>query len=164
MTAQINDRFIYEEKVYDCYAAIFDIYELGLYPVWENTGCWRGYVATFALDGDKLVLKALDTNNGNKRSKIPAINGVQPEVIKKEGLVDGYENFRKLRYKGINLQLDYTGSVIIKGEFIFDRYVHMGFQSPTSYETVIELVFEKGILKSKNDLSGEMAKRTNETI
>ena len=159
MTAQINDRFIYKDKEYAISALehphmFFDISKFGITPEPESTACWRGYVATFTIGSDnRLLLTNLLTNNGNGKSNIISISGIQPHITKPEGLVNGYKRWRNLEYTQINLPIDYSGGMMITAGFIRERYVHMGFQSPWSYNEVIELVFSDGICSGTNDLA-----------
>jgi hypothetical protein len=168
MTAQIDDKFIYKGKSYSVSAVenpdkFFDFQYLGIAPEAESTACWRGYVAEFSIDEKQLVLKNLSTNNGNGKSPIPVINGTEPLIVKPKGLVHEYSAWRNLLYKNVNLPLHYSGAVLITDQFIEERYVHMGFQSPLSYEVVIELIFDNGIFNEENNLSNIAAvKRDNE--
>ncbi len=56
-----------------------------MHPVSVTTACWRGYVATYSLLGDILVLSDLNVSLGkfsdNKffSDKGPEINGISPE-------------------------------------------------------------------------------------
>lgn len=158
MTAQAGDGFVHNGKEYTIDPGILHIDTLGLSPEGVNSACWRGCVMWFRLDGNKLLLKDVFTNNGNRKDgPIPHINGIKPIIIKPEGLMEEYRHFRELKYKDVDLPLSYTGTILLKADFIEERYVHIGFQSPLSYETVIELTFEKGILKCEKDISCEMA-------
>ena len=132
-----------------------DIYSLGIRPVEFSSACWRGFVATYAINRKKLVLKKLYTNNGNEiNNKAPLINNKSPEISVPKDLIDELKETRKdFTYKNINLIIPYTGSIIITKDFIWDRYVHMGFQSPFSYEVVIQLTFKDGNIISYKDLS-----------
>jgi hypothetical protein len=166
MTAQINDKFIYKKRSYNISAikdpeTFFVIHNLGLEPEAKSTACWRGYVAEFAVSENQLVLKNLSTNNGNGKSPIPTINGTEPLIVKPEGLVPEYSKWLELLYKNVNLELHYSGAALLTDKFISDRYIHMGFQSPLSYEVVIELTFENGILQEKKDLSSVVAAKRN---
>jgi len=171
-TAQTNDKFIYKNLEYGISAIefpnnFFNIEEYGLKPIWERTSCWRGYVATFTINDDnKLVLHKLNTNNGNRENdKIISINGKLPKIIKPEGIVDEYKNFRQYKYDNVDFEIIYNGSIIITSDFIISRYVHMGFQSPISYKNVISLTFNNGKFSSFNDLSNTVASiRDNEKI
>lgn len=162
MTAQIEDTFIHKRKSYSISAIqtpsdFFNIQKIGIDPEGTSTACWRGYVAEFSIHEDKLVLKNLDTNNSNGKAFPIAINGVMPEIEKSEGLVEAYKEHREWHYKNVNLILPYTGGILITDKFIRNRYIHMGFQSPLSYEVVIELYFENGVLIKEKDLSEEFA-------
>jgi len=51
-----------------------------------------------------------------------------------------------VKYRDLNIVIKYTGKVLITDDFIWERYVHMGFHSPLSYRKVIELTFDNGML------------------
>ena len=163
MTAQFNDIFLYEENEYNISAIefpgrFFSIKRLGITPMSPHSACWRGYVATFSVYKDKLVLKALDTNNSNGKAQPVAINGVMPEVIQKKTSNKDFGEWRDWYYRDVNRIIRYTGRVAITDGFIHERYIHMRFQSPLSYRKVLELTFDKGRLTEVNDLSDFVAK------
>ncbi|GBU29038.1 hypothetical protein R84B8_02600 [Treponema sp. R8-4-B8] len=138
-----------------------DIYSLGIKPIASSTACWRGFVATYAINRGNLVLKKLYTNNG-KGNDIPLINNKSPERATQKVLADCYKNtLVDFTYKNVNLFIPYTGSILITRNFIRERYVHMGFQSPFSYEIVIQLTFKDGKFISSKDLS-DIAKSVRE--
>jgi hypothetical protein len=124
-----------------------------------STACWRGYIATYAIYRDNLILKKLYTNNGNElKNEPPLINNKLPEISVPKGLVDEYKNsYKEFKYNNINLVIPYTGSILITKDFIWNRYVHMGFQSPFSYNFLTQLTFKDGKLIADKDLS-EIAK------
>ncbi|MCL2624803.1 MAG: ankyrin repeat domain-containing protein [Planctomycetaceae bacterium] len=168
-TEQVNDSFDCKGKKYSITGEKIplDFSKWGLRPVSSSTACWRGYVASFALDGGKLVLtdlKVFIVNNGDKDTTAPKINGVAPKkdtrVERLGGTVSGH-----LEYENVNLPLDYTGTAILKDGVIM-RGMHGRFDDAAGYETAIELTFEKGILKSEKDLSQAMAeiRKTTEHI
>lgn len=162
MTAQINDIFSYEENDYGVSAIefpgrFFSIKRLGIAPVSLHSACWRGYIATFSIHNGKLILNALDTNNGNGAAQAVAINGVMPEITIPERLSKDYSEWRDWQYHDVNKLIRYTGRVMITDDFIHERYIHMGFQSPLSYRKVIELSFDKGRLTGASDLSETVA-------
>jgi hypothetical protein len=168
MTAQVNDAFIFRRRKFDISAIEFpenfiDIYSLGFKPIEFDTGCWRGYISTFSISNKKLVLKNLYTNNGNKtENEAPLINGKLPEINIPKDLVEEYKNtWQEFTYKNINLIVPYTGSILITKDFIWEEYVHMGFQSPFNYEIVIQLLFNDGKYIISKDLS-ETAKQIRE--
>ena len=162
MSGQINDTFSYEDNDYSISAIefpgrFFSIKRLGITPMSPHTACWRGYVATFSIHNDKLVLKALDTNNSNGEAQPVAINGIMPVVIQEKTSNKDYSGWRDWQYRDVNKIIRYTGRVMITDDFIQERYVHMGFQSPLSYRKVIELSFDKGKMTGTNNLSETVA-------
>jgi len=170
-TEQVNDSFDYKGKKYSITGGKIplDFSKWGLSPAGFTTACYRGYMASFTLDGNKLVLTDLITNNGftnndGRDATAPKINGVTPKKYTREerwsGSVAG-----DLEYEKVNLPLDYTGTAILKDGRLIGG-MHGRFDDAAGYETAIELTFEKGILKSEKDLSQAMAeiRKTTEHI
>jgi hypothetical protein len=159
MTAQIDDTFRYRETEYSVAGIsegeLFDISILGMTPSMASTACWRGYQAVFAVVQSRLVLDTLHVNllrsgegkNRYERVPGPLINGITPTPPRKE--FDFFNN----HYEGLNYQLKYSGGLLLANEFIESLYVHMGFHPAWKYETVIELIFDAGILKQEFDRS-----------
>ena len=50
----------------------------------------------------------------------------------------------KYMYEGLSLKTKFTGSIMITKDFIRSMYVHMGFQSPDTFRTVIRLEVQDG--------------------
>jgi hypothetical protein len=169
MTAQFNDMFRYGNKKYSLAGIsegeIFDISTLGLNPVMASTACWRGYQAVFAVVSSRLVLDSLYVNlqipgggSNRQREAGPAINGVSPSPPR-----EGFGFFNN-HYVGLNYPLKYTGGLLLADGFIESLYVHMGFHPAWKYKTVVELVFEAGVLSGEFDRSEQMAKVRDEII
>ena len=59
-------------------------------------------------------------------------------------------------YFEVRVPLDYSGGILIAKDFIDDLYVHMGFHPAWKYQTVAELIFDKGRFVSVSDKSLEM--------
>jgi hypothetical protein len=78
------------------------------------------------------------------------INGVKPE--------EGNKMF-KYEYKNLNLNTNFTGIILLAKNFIDTMYVHMGFQRPLAFKTVLGLEFEKGEIVLFQDLSKQMEER-----
>ncbi|HXY34281.1 MAG TPA: hypothetical protein VEI07_08640 [Planctomycetaceae bacterium] len=160
MTAQINDIFCYRDSTFNVSGIsegeLFDISVLGLTPVATCTACWRGYRAIFTVADFHLVLDGLHVNlvgmpQGQDQMG-PVINGVTPNPPDNDSML--FDNY----YEGLNYHLEYSGGVLLADNFIYDLYEHMGFHPPWKYETVIELIFERGILKQEADRSDQMAR------
>ena len=156
MSAQLSDKFKYNNKKYSISAIeiphmFFNITKLGLKPHAIHSACWRGFVAEFGIGNEnRLVLVELKTNNG--KAPPPKINGIEPKIVFGGGL----------KYHNLNLPINYSGKILITSGFIKEKYVHMGFQSPLSYENIIELSFENGIFTDENDMSALAAQKRRE--
>ena len=48
-------------------------------------------------------------------------------------------------YSGVHLLIPYTGKLLLGRDFLQEYYIHMGFQQPFAYKTLMEFVFEEGI-------------------
>jgi hypothetical protein len=164
MTAQINDAFRYRKKEYSLAGIsegdLFDISVLGLNPIGLSSACWRGYLAVFAVVESRLVLDTLHVSlvqrgEGNKlfADKVgPVVNGVAPSPARGD-----LKFFVNNSYEGLDYHLKYSGRLLLADGFIQGLYVHMGFHPAWKYETVIELVFDGGVLKEEFDRSERMA-------
>jgi hypothetical protein len=105
-----------------------------------------------------LVLKYLNTNYGIDISYLALfdyyiLNNKIPETSDIKRLIHEHkENLKKFTNK--NIHIPYTGSILITKDFIRKRYVpNRGYQSPFSYEIVIQLTFKEGKLVSSKNLS-----------
>jgi len=153
MTAQINDAFRYGKREYAVAGIsegkLFEPSLLDLKPAANCTACWRGYQAVFAVLESRLILDTLHVNL--EEAKGPMINGIAPAPPKK-----GLDLFNN-HYLGLKYHLEYSGGLLLAAGFIESLYVHMGFHPAWKYKTVIELVFDGGILKQEFDRSERMA-------
>jgi hypothetical protein len=164
MTAQINDLFRFRGREYAVAGIsegeLFDPSLLDLKPAGTCTACWRGYQAVFGVSHARLVLDALHVNllmpgEGYQRQDGPVINGVSPT-----GPRPKYDWFNN-HYEGLDYHLEYTGGLLLADGFVQELYVHMGFHPAWKYKTVIELIFDAGILVQEFDRSERMAEIRN---
>ena len=160
MTAQINDTFRHRNTEYSVAGIsdgeLFDPAILDLNPAMASTACWRGFQVVYSVLETHLVVADLHVNlledgEGYHRKQGPTINGVIPTGSKRK------HDFFNNHYDGLNYHLEYTGGLLLADGFIRDLYVHMGFHPPWKYKTVIELVFENGVLSQEFDRSEKMA-------
>mgnify|MGYP001212192032 CR=1 FL=1 len=161
MTAQINDTFRYGDADYSVAGIsegeLFDPAILDLKPSMASTACWRGYQVLYSVLDRHLVVADLHVNlleeevHGYSRKVGPLINGVLP--IGPDEDFDFFNN----HYEGINYHLEYTGGLLLADGFIEELYVHMGFHPAWKYQSVIELLFENGVLVDEFDRSERMA-------
>lgn len=149
MTAQFNDLFVLDGKEYQLSGIsdgeLFSPGKLGIQSGLCCTACWRGYIATFGLLADRLVLSELLTSFDTQDA--PTINGVSPSKVQRPFL--GFTH----RYENANLDLDYSGGLLVTNGFIQELYIHMGFHPAWKYREVIELVFDNGRLVAQTDRS-----------
>ena len=161
MTAQFHDSVWYQSRRY----ALVNVNgkglptpkDFGMQPVMMSTGCYRGYVSEYSVIEQKLILTNMTVRakDGNYR----AINGVKPKVddLLPESIRKKIQNLPN-RYENLQVLVSFSGNLLTAIDFIEEMYVHLGFQRPTSYRTVIELVFDNAQLVSTTDHSRMMAR------
>ena len=109
------------------------------------TACWRGFTLYYEVYNHCLILQGILLNT---KDTAPPINDKFP--------VNAEEFFFDYLYENLDYRSDFTGTLLIAREFIQELYVHMGFQAPTSYKKVVEIVIENGKIISSKDLSERM--------
>ena len=152
MTGQVPDKLICKKSLYSIVGlkgeGLPSPFDFGLEPVSPNTANWRGFIMTYIVVEKHLNVHEIKVTVKELKGKPPLINEVKPKM-EKTGLI-------RLTYSSLKLKTQFTGKILIAKDFIDSMYVHMGFQSPISFETVIELKFKEGNLLSVRDLSEEM--------
>lgn len=147
MTMQVTDPFYFEGKEYIFLGAenindFFDPEKFGLYPEEPITSCWKGFIIHLAVENKKLILKELEVNTKNQ--VYPDINGVSAK-----------EGFIFHMYSDLNLELKYTGTVVVGGGERKPIYRYSAFIGPEHYEKTLDLIFDNGTLVSWNNSSGK---------
>jgi hypothetical protein len=150
MTGQMSDQVLCEGVVYSLVAVrgrgLPTPEDFGLKPYSTCTACWRGYLMWYKCEKGELLLDGMSVNN-----KDPVeIHGVTPTQPK--------DLFRYM-YEGLSLKTKFTGSIMIAKDFIQSMYVHMGFQSPETFRTVIRVEVQDGNILKEDSLSAEMERR-----
>jgi len=135
-TAQHPDKIIYNDKEYDLQTNPLELF-FEKYPdkfpkgVITSSALWRGYVATFEITDNHLMLKDIQIRTFNEKEGLgwkSVIDEVFPEVSERK--IDWFNGLLTLAY----------------GEVI--NYVHMGYGS--TYENYILIEIEKGkFIKAK---------------
>jgi len=155
MTAQIPDEFILNGENFSLVGmkgnGLFEPLDFGLTPHSTSTACWRGYVMKYHFTKDQLILDEMRINVNDP----PKINGIEPQ--------QGESSF-KYYYKNLNLKTKFTGRILLAKDFIQSMYVHMGFQRPMAYETVVEIHIKNGNIVILKDLSKHMAKKREKNV
>ncbi len=153
MTAQAPDQFFYRDQKLDLVGLKGNELpipsDFGIETRSASTGCWRGYIMRYRIIENRLTLEGFWFNPQN--DELPEINGVKPIKVRRETGLVGL-GFKK-EYKDLNKMIPFNGSVWLAKNFIRSEYVHMGFQSPTAYRTVLKFDFENGIIVNVEDKS-----------
>ncbi|TFG13118.1 hypothetical protein EU537_07345 [Candidatus Thorarchaeota archaeon] len=148
MTGQIPDFVLYHGEEYDLVGidgrGLLSPHDFGLAPKSPHTACWRGFVMYYECKENRLTLQGMDVHS----DAAPMINGAKPEER-------GESSFR-YHYEGIDVEVPFTGTLILARDFIDEMYVHMGFQRPHAFKTVIELTVENGHILQSRELSSQM--------
>ena len=158
MTAQFPDHVRYGRKLFD----LVDIAGEGSFeprvhdldPVSLHTACRRGFICTYAVAYEMLLVDRLDINlngsNGRARSDAPALNGAAP--------ITAADDEFNTRYERIRMRVPFTGTLLIGRDLTGERYFDWWHNPLLRYEEVHELVFEEGKLVSALDISAAVAR------
>ena len=150
MTAQMADSFLLEEKRFLLVgvngSGLFHPSDYNMQPLPRITSCWRGYVCTYEVFQNELLLDSLLVNLDREG---PAIKDIHP-VFSNHGTFNNV-------YNNLNLPMDFTGDIHVAQGFIQQLYVHMGFHPAWKYETVFELNVSHGHVLETKDVSEDMA-------
>lgn len=176
MTAQISDKYRYEDKVYSVVAMSnpigFDPKDYGLEPQASCSACWRGYWCEYAIKNGRIVLEKLLIYNAE--DNYPEFNGVSALPLEYEDAecwtfgedkpkIKSFPiNFGHRTYE-TNMEINYTGKIVLGDDFIQDYYIHMGFQRSWAYKILKEFDFVDGKLTGIIDHS-KVAKELREMI
>jgi hypothetical protein len=155
MTAQIPDEVLLDGERFSLVGMkgdqLFEPQDFGIIPQSASTACWRGYVMKYHFVQDQLILDEMRVTTNDPRK----FNDIVPQQE---------ENLFKYCYKNLNLKVDFTGSILLAKDFIQSMYVHMGFQRPMAFETVVEINIENGTIVHIKDLSKKMAVKRKKDI
>jgi hypothetical protein len=152
LTGQIADEFRYNGEIYSLVGingnGLYTPMDFGMTTTMASTACWRGYQMLYDCIDGKLIFDAMFVNP----REVKPVNGIEPRH-------PGDDWIFKYVYENLGLKTKFTGRLLLGKDFIDEMYVHMGFQSPESYRTVIELEVKDGNVVTATDLSSRMAER-----
>lgn len=155
MTAQIPDQFRYEGEVYALVGLdgepLYEPSDFGITTQMASTACWRGYQMFYDCKDGALILDEMHTRTNDN---IP-VNGVSP---KEQGDGDQMAFFNTF-YENLGLKTKFTGWLLLAKDFIPEMYVHMGYQSPDAFRTVLEIYVKDGNITEVRDVSKDMEER-----
>lgn len=158
MTIQRPEHFLYQDKNHWLVAwhgePLFRPEEHGFRPaVGRDTSCGRGYVCTYGLEGEQLVLDGLDIVHvlAAGESAAPPLNDRKPVRRKPVG-----REMLELTYQGLALAVPFSGGLLIGGDHVRVRHFSLGFDRVWGSKRVVELLFAGGRLTSSRDHSSEV--------
>ena len=163
VTAQASDSVTYAGSVYQLAGVtgegLFDPFAHGLDLVATTTANWRGYVAHYAVVGDRFVLEGLTDVGIRGAIDEDAMRELAPDLAGaaatwKPGVV----------YEDIDLPIAFTGRLLLGRGFLRDLYVHMGFHPAWKFEHVWELVLADGMVQEAQDISEQAAQARREIL
>ncbi len=152
LTGQVSDEFRYNGEVFALVGingeGLYMPSDFGMRTTMASTACWRGYQMFYDCVDGKLILDTMFANPTEPKQ----VNGKDPQKQ------DENRRFNYV-YENLGLKTKFTGRILLGKDFIQEMYVHMGFQSPESYQTVIEIEVKDGDIVKETDLSSTIAKR-----
>lgn len=178
MTAQISDDIYFQGKKYGIVSLDspellnIDWKKYGIKPTFATTACWAGYWCGFRANKDGVFLTDAYIHCDNDEDYTP-IEGILPQPVRyrkakvfsadKEKYELIPENMGHRHYKGLHIRMQYRGKILLGRDFDDRYYVHMGFQDPFAYKTLIELTYDdSGNLADIKDLSDWAAEKRRE--
>ncbi len=153
MTAQIPDEFRYMGELFSLIglkgSPLYAPQDFGITPIMASTACYRGYVMRYDCVDGQLILDGMSVRT---EEALP-VNRIDP--------LDEGGHFFSHRYENLSLKTKFSGSMLLGKNFIESMYVHMGYQRPMAYRTVLELQIQDGDIMATNDLSAKMEELRN---
>jgi hypothetical protein len=161
VTAQVPDFVQHQGKRYDVVGVsgegLFRPSDWGMDPTPTSTACWRGFVALYKVEEDRLYLDQLEIGVAEAFGK-PAIEPVRVFGTLPQEQPGGYE----AHYRFEDAVVPFIGGLLLGDQFLHEFYVHMGFHPAWKYEEVLELVFREGHLERTIDHSERIAEIRSE--
>lgn len=159
MTAQRGDIYKHEKYEFSIVRRSpgieFSPTKHGIIPKSICTSCWDGYWCAYGLVNGKLCLKELYINS--QSGSYPPIEGILPDR-RSRWLGHTYIEYDGYHRYSLNMEIPYTGKILVGDDFISEYYIHMGFQRPWAWKKLTELLFLDGRLIEANDQSAVAAK------
>ncbi len=169
MTAQVSDQFTYKGADFTLAAMspsgkkLFDPHDYGLKPMGIYSSCWDGYWCEFdisdALYLEKLYIHCEDLRYPDicgRKVSMPVDESLDPEA--KEFFEELWKsNMDHMKYENMHLLIPFTGKLMAGADFLWEYYIHMGYQRAYAYKKLYEFEFIGGSLVRTTDLSSKAA-------
>lgn len=170
-TAQIPDIIIYKGDTLSLFSCPLNLYPDKNIANPKNlfgsngcfyTACWRNYIATWVIEGDKLYLTQI--RNACYPTKMRNVSASYKSRVNKDSIGSEYADLKKLfpdRYKNGKVFAYWVNQPLIspRGKLLF--YIHDGFES--IYESELEFSIENGMLVKTRDFDNSGTKKSKYT-
>ena len=88
--------------------------------------------------------------------------GVSFMLTQRDGVKPDTRTGYQATYNGLNVKVNFTGEIRLVKDFIYEHYVHWGFQKPTAFKTVLDITLRDGHVVEIKDRSKDMEKKRGE--
>jgi len=163
MTGQEPDRFYYKDQKLELVGikgkGLLIPSDFGIETHMGATSCRRGYIMRYKIVENQIILDGFWFNS--KIDDLPEINGKKPlKLSEEESAKEGnyIHSMFTHEYRDLNMRLQFEGNALLGKDLIRSKYVHMGFQKPSAYKTVLRIYFKDGIIVNVEDKSKETKK------
>ena len=150
MTAQFSDDFLFKGKKFSLVGIdggdLASPEQFGMEAEMLHTGCYRGFYTTYELTEDALYLRELTLRE--KSGNYLPIGKIEPEKAEHQAT-----------YHGLSVMVPFTGKIRLAKGFIKELYIHMGYQKPTAFKTVLDITLEGGRVVEIKNRSQEMKEK-----
>lgn len=159
MTAQRGNIFKYQTEDYSIIrmnpGVNFSLKKYKLVPEAICTDCWNGYWYTYGIVNGKFCLRELYINTLG--GCYPPIEGVLPDR-RRWWLGHTYIEYDGYHRYSLNMEIPYTGKILVGDGLLWKYYTHGGYQRPWAWKKLTEMLFLDGKLIEVNDQSAVAAK------
>lgn len=142
MTGQFADRVEWQSEPFDVTAVDGTGLFVAVGATATSTACYRGFVATYRVVNDQLILAELETSISYDGTHL----GVSPAPGR------GVKVYRELAEP-----VAFTGRLLIGAGYVDIGRLHMGFRPAYGFQRVWELAFNAGRFTSADERSAELA-------
>lgn len=170
-TAQIPDIVIYKGDTLSLFSCPLNFYPDEKIVTPKNlfgssgcfyTACWRNYIATWVIEGDKLFLTKI--RNACYPTEMRDVAASYKSRVNKDSIGSEYADLKKLfpnRYKDGKVLANWVNQTLIspRGKMLF--YIHDGFES--IYESELEFSVEDGVVIKTRNFDNSKTKKSKYT-
>ena len=159
MTTQLSHSIEYRGQGYSIAGkqgdGLFDPTQHGMKPIGRCTACYDGYLCTYVVDGQRLLLDQLDICLD---AQGPILFGVRPKAYTRKTLMffTRRTSIFDVVYERLQHPVPYSGGLLLARGFIEDSSLNIGYTPAWKYREVHELMFDNGELERETDRSAQM--------